>query len=234
MEAAIADGILKGGNSNNMSNKGGVLNSAGKKASTIRRGKWTAEEEAYSNQLIQEFKAGLLPLTDGTTLRTFLSKLLNCDPMRISKKFVGGNCIGKQVFRRRQQDIDKLTFEQIEESRRLLSELERRFLERVAQTNRVKVPGVSLSSESGTFFLSFFPSFFPFLSFFLYFFPSFFLSFIPFFVPDFLLSFFYSCPSFIFSLFLSFIHPLFLSLFHSFTLSFILSFFLWLYIAHID
>lgn len=38
----------------------------------------------------------------GTTLRTFLSKLLNCDPMRISKKFVGSNCIGKQVFRRRQ------------------------------------------------------------------------------------------------------------------------------------
>lgn len=38
----------------------------------------------------------------GTTLRTFLSKLLNCDPMRISKKFVGQNCIGKQVFRRRQ------------------------------------------------------------------------------------------------------------------------------------
>ena len=43
------------------------------------------------------FKSGLLPLTDGTTLRTFLSKLLNCDPMRISKKFVGSNCIGKQV-----------------------------------------------------------------------------------------------------------------------------------------
>lgn len=39
----------------------------------------------------------MLPLTDGTTLRTFLSKLLNCDPMRISKKFVGSNCIGKQV-----------------------------------------------------------------------------------------------------------------------------------------
>ena len=37
-------------------------------------------------------RVGLLPLTDGTTLRTFLSKLLNCDPMRISKKFVGSNC----------------------------------------------------------------------------------------------------------------------------------------------
>lgn len=55
-----------------------------KKGQQLRRGKWTPEEEAYANRLIQEFKAGLLPLTDGTTLRTFLSKLLNCDPMRIS------------------------------------------------------------------------------------------------------------------------------------------------------
>lgn len=89
---------------------------------TLRRGKWTPEEEAYANRLIQEFKAGLLPLTDGTTLRTFLSKLLNCDPMRISKKFVGSNCIGKQVFRRRTADLNRLTPEQIQKSRAELSE----------------------------------------------------------------------------------------------------------------
>jgi len=113
-----------------------------KKGPPLRRGKWTPEEEAYANRLIQEFKAGLLPLTDGTTLRTFLSKLLNCDPMRISKKFVGSNCIGKQVFRRRTADLNRLTPEQIQKSRAELSELERRFLERVAQTNRVKSNGV--------------------------------------------------------------------------------------------
>lgn len=93
-----------------------------KKGPPLRRGKWTAEEEAYANRLIQEFKAGLLPLTDGTTLRTFLSKLLNCDPMRISKKFVGSNCIGKQVFRRRNADMNRLTPEQIQQSRAELSE----------------------------------------------------------------------------------------------------------------
>jgi hypothetical protein len=113
-----------------------------KKGPPLRRGKWTQEEEAYANRLIQEFKAGLLPLTDGTTLRTFLSKLLNCDPMRISKKFVGSNCIGKQVFRRRTADLNRLTAEQIQKSRVELSELERRFLDRVAQTNRVKSSGV--------------------------------------------------------------------------------------------
>lgn len=74
---------------------------------------------------------------DGTTLRNFLSKLLNCDPMRISKKFVGNKCIGKQIFRRRQQELDKLTPEQMERTRRDINELERRFLEKVAQSNRV-------------------------------------------------------------------------------------------------
>jgi hypothetical protein len=93
-----------------------------KKGPPLRRGKWTPEEEAYANRLIQEFKAGLLPLTDGTTLRTFLSKLLNCDPMRISKKFVGNNCIGKQVFRRRTAEINRLTPEQIQASQQELSE----------------------------------------------------------------------------------------------------------------
>ncbi|CAB9512008.1 expressed unknown protein [Seminavis robusta] len=125
-----------------------------KKGPPLRRGKWTPEEEAYANRLIQEFKAGLLPLTDGTTLRTFLSKLLNCDPMRISKKFVGSNCIGKQVFRRRTADINRLTPDQIQQSRAELSELERRFLERVAQTNRVKsasgVGGASTSAAAAS------------------------------------------------------------------------------------
>ena len=86
-EAAMEDGVLAPG-----SFKGDPSRS---RKVGLRRGKWTAEEESYANRLILEFKLGLLPLTDGTTLRTFLSKLLNCDPMRISKKFVGQNCIGK-------------------------------------------------------------------------------------------------------------------------------------------
>ena len=91
-EAALADGII----SSSLSDNSKINDSISKtKKAGLRRGKWTAEEESYANRLISEFKMGLLPLTDGTTLRTFLSKLLNCDPMRISKKFVGGNCIGK-------------------------------------------------------------------------------------------------------------------------------------------
>lgn len=89
-ESAIADGLIP---MNNM-----IANDLRSKRAGLRRGKWTTEEELYANRLIHEFKSGLLPLTDGTTLRTFLSKLLNCDPMRISKKFVGGNCIGKVIY----------------------------------------------------------------------------------------------------------------------------------------
>lgn len=127
---------------------GNTKKTSKKKGPPLRRGKWTPEEEAYAGRLIQEFKAGLLPLTDGTTLRTFLSKLLNCDPMRISKKFVGSNCIGKQVFRRRTADLNRLSPEQIQQSRQELSELERRFLDRVAQTNRVKSSGVGATTAA--------------------------------------------------------------------------------------
>jgi len=130
MEAAMADGLI--------SANGLYTTDEKAKKAGLRRGKWTSEEEAYANRLIYEFKQGLLPLTEGTTLRTFLSKLLNCDPMRISKKFVGANCIGKQVFRRRQQELEKLSSDQIEVQQRELGELERKFLERVASTNRSK------------------------------------------------------------------------------------------------
>jgi hypothetical protein len=63
-----------------------------------RRGKWTAEEEAYVARVIQEFNSGYLPALPGTTLRSYLSETLQCDPMRITKKFTGEACIGKRVF----------------------------------------------------------------------------------------------------------------------------------------
>lgn len=102
----------------------------------LRRGKWTVEEEQFALRLIEEFRAGLLPLTDGTTLRTFLSKLLNCDPMRISKKFVGDNCIGKQVFRHASGEVNGfISAERMEKSKRELAELERKFLDRLLSSS---------------------------------------------------------------------------------------------------
>eukprot|EP00937_MAST-01D_sp_MAST-1D-sp2_P001938 g1938.t1 len=68
-----------------------------------RKGKWTREEEDYANKLIEHFHSGVLPIAEGTTLRCFLSNILNCEPMRISKKFAGKESIGKRVFKARHQ-----------------------------------------------------------------------------------------------------------------------------------
>lgn len=95
-EASIIDGIIP---ETSASTSASASSSAtnDQQQGYIRRGKWTSEEEAYVTRLIDEFKKGTLPIPNGITLRTFLSKLLNCDPMRISKKFVGNNCIGKVI-----------------------------------------------------------------------------------------------------------------------------------------
>jgi hypothetical protein len=71
-----------------------TLASGGKKAlptkeSIHHRGKWTNEECEYMLGLMEAFKAGHLPLREGTTLRSFLSSMMKCKPKRISKKFEG-------------------------------------------------------------------------------------------------------------------------------------------------
>ena len=65
---------------------------------SLRRGKWTPEEEEYVSRVISDFNAGFLKASPGTTLRSYLSEKLNCDPMRITKKFTGELAIGKRVF----------------------------------------------------------------------------------------------------------------------------------------
>lgn len=77
----------------------------------VRRGKWTTEEQAYADRLIRDFENGILPLENGATLRAFLSKKLNCDPMRISKKFAGAKCLGKQIFLKRTNENDDLKYD---------------------------------------------------------------------------------------------------------------------------
>ena len=70
----------------------------GTEPEALRKGKWTLEEENYANKIIYLFNRGILPIPTGTTLRCYLSETLRCDPMRITKKFAGASCIGKQVF----------------------------------------------------------------------------------------------------------------------------------------
>eukprot|EP00616_Rhizochromulina_sp_CCMP1243_P009266 CAMPEP_0118970552 /NCGR_PEP_ID=MMETSP1173-20130426/7423_1 /TAXON_ID=1034831 /ORGANISM="Rhizochromulina marina cf, Strain CCMP1243" /LENGTH=411 /DNA_ID=CAMNT_0006919927 /DNA_START=301 /DNA_END=1536 /DNA_ORIENTATION=+ len=93
----------------------------------VRRGKWTTEEQTYADRLIRDFEAGILPLENGATLRAYLSKKLNCDPMRISKKFAGSRCLGKQIFLKRPtEDTD-----QMKQEDEVLRKLEESFLQSI-------------------------------------------------------------------------------------------------------
>ncbi|OQR96564.1 hypothetical protein THRCLA_07254 [Thraustotheca clavata] len=55
----------------------------------VRTGRWSKEEEEYANAMIEAFKTGVLPLPGTMSMRKFVSELLRCHPMRVSKKFVG-------------------------------------------------------------------------------------------------------------------------------------------------
>lgn len=89
-----------------------------------RRGTWTNEEEEYVAALIDEFKLGYLPLKEGMSLRCFLSKMLRCNPKRISKKFEGSNYNGKQLFEQTHQGLDE---EEAKLRKQKLQELEDKF-----------------------------------------------------------------------------------------------------------
>ena len=79
--------------------------------SNLRRGKWTSEEEAYARAVISDFNSGYLDAPIGTTLRAFLSTKLECDPMRVTKKFTKEDSLGKKVFRPAVQSNAKIAKE---------------------------------------------------------------------------------------------------------------------------
>ncbi|POM61561.1 hypothetical protein PHPALM_29404 [Phytophthora palmivora] len=108
--------------------------SAPKKRSTkskcspgLRSGKWTPEEEAFTNMIIHFFKRGLLDVEDGTSLRWYLAKRLNCEAMRVTKKLKGNSSIGKQIFRA--MENTPANRHAIRRAREELAVVEARFLE---------------------------------------------------------------------------------------------------------
>lgn len=64
---------------------------------TARKGKWSVDEHKYANMMMKQFQAGALPLVDGLHLRGFLASMVQCDPLRVTKKYAG-QAIGKQNF----------------------------------------------------------------------------------------------------------------------------------------
>lgn len=101
----------------------------------LRKGKWTPEEVKYTNRVIETFNAGTLQLPDaaqGTTLRAYLADKLGCDPMRITKKYTGAECLGKRVYH---PDACKgLSESVLNDVRKEIEELEANFREKLQQS----------------------------------------------------------------------------------------------------
>ena len=73
-----------------------------RKNQMTRKGKWSVDEHKYANMMMKQFQHGALPLVDGLHLRGFVANLLQCDPLRITKKYAG-HAIGKQNFSHQQR-----------------------------------------------------------------------------------------------------------------------------------
>lgn len=123
-----------------------VKPSVSEKKST-RKGKWTIEEEEFTTRIIEYFNTGLLELPEGTTLRSYLADKLNCDPMRITKKFSGNlglGGVGKRVFhasmgRQRDERLSRCASQQtLAAAQRELATLEARFVDAVSRASESK------------------------------------------------------------------------------------------------
>ncbi|GAB9464370.1 hypothetical protein Gpo141_00001801 [Globisporangium polare] len=84
----------------------------------VRSGKWNHEEEDYLRKLVELFCLGVLDeVEQKSSMRAWLSRMLNCCPMRISKKQMNGEkFIGKAKFTKNHEAISTMTQEQYDES----------------------------------------------------------------------------------------------------------------------
>jgi hypothetical protein len=57
----------------------------------IRNGRWTPEEKSYVDFLINLFKEGMIPLSDGVSLNNFLRSIFLCKATRLRKKMKNAN-----------------------------------------------------------------------------------------------------------------------------------------------
>eukprot|EP00536_Pseudo-nitzschia_multiseries_P009494 jgi/Psemu1/258205/estExt_Genewise1Plus.C_2650029 len=113
-----------------------------------RRGKWTIEEEEYVARVIQDFNSGFLNAPAGYTLRSYLSDKLQCDPMRITKKFTGESCIGKRVFHPAVRSAANAAA--IDKAQTELDALERRWRRRLEMQQRESAKKAAASAAAAS------------------------------------------------------------------------------------
>ena len=97
-----------------------------------------AEEEEYTTRVIHYFSSGLITLPGGKTLRSFLAEKLQCDPMRITKKYAGAACLGKRIHNL--CESPQFTPQEIDTAKREIEMLEERFRMRLALGDGATLP----------------------------------------------------------------------------------------------
>lgn len=111
------------------------------------------EEEEYTSRIIHYFSTGLLTLPEGATLRSYLADKLNCDPMRITKKYAGASCLGRRVYHFR--DRVHPTIAEIQVAKAELDHLEQRFRSRIegghstSSATPIEIPAHAPSGANG-------------------------------------------------------------------------------------
>jgi hypothetical protein len=108
------------------------------------------EEEEYTSRVIHHFGSGIFVLPEGKTLRAFLADKLQCDPMRITKKFAGAACLSKKIHSL--SGRSEFSPREIETARLEIKLLEERFLMRLergpyAVLPPIKTPVVTTTSS---------------------------------------------------------------------------------------
>ena len=86
-------------------------------ADDLRTGRWTTEEMAYCDRLVEKFQAGQLPLLDGTKLNDFLAGMLKSKQSRLTKKMKNAKLSAKTFTKTTgylQNDQDAKDFTQVE------------------------------------------------------------------------------------------------------------------------
>lgn len=71
------------------------LTSTASGSNHCRTGRWTSEEMAFCDKLIERFKAGELPVPEGVKLNDFLANMLKSKQSRLTKKMKNANLSGK-------------------------------------------------------------------------------------------------------------------------------------------
>lgn len=89
--------------------------------------------------------------TEGTTLRCHLSKVLNCDPMRITKKYTGNSSIGKRTFTPLIKSPENISF--IDMSRKDLDNLRANWVNKLLIAEQVNQRKLGNMKGNGRMFL---------------------------------------------------------------------------------